>query len=155
MSGKTLNKANLEKLGAERLAALVIDLVQGSAALQRRARMELSAAQGPKEVAADIRKRFASLRRSSSFVDWSKQRALVKDLNGLLGMIENSIAPHDADEAFELLSSFLHPSRHRRRPTGRARPLEPNRPSGRLARPDRAGGWIVPLGEERRIMGGT
>ena len=28
MSGKALNKANLEKLGTERLAALIIDLVQ-------------------------------------------------------------------------------------------------------------------------------
>ena len=33
MSNKTLNKANLEKLGADKLAALVMDLVQGSAAL--------------------------------------------------------------------------------------------------------------------------
>ncbi|WP_209428271.1 DUF6880 family protein [Pararhodobacter sp. SW119] len=107
MSKKTLNKANLEKLGAERLAELVIDLVQGSAALQRRARMELSAAQGPKDVAADLRKRFASLRRATSFVDWRKQRALVRDLEGLLGMIETTIAPHDVDEAFELLWSFL------------------------------------------------
>lgn len=116
MSRKTLNKANLEKLGAEKLAELVIDLVEGSAALQRRARMELSAAEGPKEVAADIRKRFASLRRSTGFVDWSGQRALVKDLNGLLGMIETRIAPHDADEAFELLWSFLQlaPSLHER-----------------------------------------
>jgi len=69
MSKKTLNKANLEKLGPEKLAALVMDLVQGNAALQRRARMELSAAQGPKDVAADLRKRFASLRRSASYVD--------------------------------------------------------------------------------------
>ena len=89
MSKKTLNAANLEKLGAERLAALVMDLVQGSAALQRRARLELSAAQGPKDVAADIRKRFASLRRATSFVDWRKQRALGKDLDGLLRMIED------------------------------------------------------------------
>lgn len=116
MSKKTLNKANLEKLGAEKLAALVMDLVQGSATLQRRARMELSAAQGPKNVATDLRKRFASLRRSTSFVDWRKQRALVKDLEGLLAMIETSIAPHDANEAFELLWSFLQlaPSVHER-----------------------------------------
>ena len=107
MSKKTLNQTNLEKLGVEKLAALVMDLVQGSAPLQRRARMELSAAQGPGEVAADLRKRFASLRRSTSFVDWRKQRALVKDLESLLGMIENTIAPHDANEAFELLWSFL------------------------------------------------
>lgn len=93
-----------------------MDLVAGSAALQRRARMELSAAQGPKDVAADIRKRFASLRRSTSFVDWSKQRALVKDLRSLLGMIETAIAPQDADEALELLWSFLQlaPSIHQR-----------------------------------------
>jgi len=70
MSKKTLNKANLERLGAPTLADLAMDLVQGAAALQRRARMEQSAAQGPKEVVADLRKRFASLRRSRSYVDW-------------------------------------------------------------------------------------
>jgi hypothetical protein len=84
-----------------------MDLVQGNAALQRRARMELSAAQGPKDVAADVRKRFASLRRATSFVDWRKQRELVKDLRDLLGRIETSIAPHDPNEAFELLWAFL------------------------------------------------
>jgi hypothetical protein len=57
MSKKTLNKANLERLGAPKLA----ELVKGSAALQRRARMELSAVQGPKEVTADLRKRSASV----------------------------------------------------------------------------------------------
>lgn len=116
MSKKTLNKANLEKLGAEKLAELVMDLVQGSATLQRRVRMELSAARGSKDVAVDIRKRFAALRRSTSFVDWSKQRALVKDLTGLLQMIETTILPQDADEAFELLWSFLQlaPSIHER-----------------------------------------
>lgn len=116
MSKKTLNKANLERLGAAKLAELVIELVQGSAALQRRARMELSAAQGPKEVTANLRKRFASLRRSRSYVDWRKQRALVKELNSLLAQIETVNAPQDADEAFELLWSFLQlaPSIHER-----------------------------------------
>lgn len=116
MSKKTLNKTNLETLGAEKLAALVMDLVQGSAALQRRARMALSAAQGPKDVAADIRKRFASLRRATSYLDWRKQRALVRDLEATLAMVETAIAPDDADEAFELLWSFLQlaPSLHAR-----------------------------------------
>lgn len=116
MSKKTLNAENLEKLGADRLAALVMDLVQGSAALQRRARMELSAAQGPKEIAADLRKRFASLRRSTSYVDWRKQKAFVKDLTGLVSMVETGVAPLDADEAFDLLWSFLQlaPSIHAR-----------------------------------------
>ena len=87
MSKKTMNKQNLELLGKEKLAELVMELVQGSAALQRRVRMELSAAQGPKEIAADVRKRLASLRRSKSWIDWRKQRALITDLDGLLDMI--------------------------------------------------------------------
>jgi hypothetical protein len=107
MSKKTLNKKNLESLGAEKLAELVMELVQGSAALQRRARMELSAAQGPKEIAADVRKRLASLRRSKSWINWRKQRVLVKDLTALLEMIETKVAPYDANEAFELAWAFL------------------------------------------------
>ena len=83
-SKKTLNKANLDKLAADRLAALVMELVQGNPALQRRARMELSAAQGPQDVAADLRKRFASLRRSTTYLDWRKQRALVRNNRLLL-----------------------------------------------------------------------
>jgi hypothetical protein len=107
MTKKTLNKKNLERLGGEKLADLVMELVQGNAALQRRARMELSAANGPQDVAVDIRKRFASLRRSTSFIDWRKQREFAKDLNGLLDMIEHKIAPHDANEAFELAWTLL------------------------------------------------
>jgi hypothetical protein len=107
MSKTTLNKANLTKLGADGLADLVLELVEGSAALQRQARMALSAAQGPKDVAADIRKRYASLRRSTSFVGWRQQRAFSKDLYSLIALIETSVALDDADEAFELLWSFL------------------------------------------------
>ena len=116
MSKKTLNTTNLEKLGAETLAALVMDLVQGNAALQRRARLEISAAQGLKDIAADIRKRFAALRRSTAFVDWRKQKALVKDLDSLVQMIQTNIAPLNADHAFDLLWSFLQlaPSIHER-----------------------------------------
>lgn len=39
--------------------------------------------------------RFASLRRASRFLDWRAQRALVNDLEGLLGMIETKIIPND------------------------------------------------------------
>jgi hypothetical protein len=116
MSRKALNKTNLERLGTPALADLVLDLVSGNAALQRQARMALSAAQGPGDMAADIRKRFATLRRATGFPDWRKQRALVKELDGLLDMIEARIAPDAADTAFELLWSLLHlaPSIHAR-----------------------------------------
>lgn len=116
MSKKTLNTTNLEKLGAERLAALVMDLVQGSAALQRRARLEISAAQGPQDIAVDIRKRFAMMRRATAFVNWRKQKALIKDLDGLLQMINANVVPYNADEGFDLLWSLIQlaPSIHER-----------------------------------------
>ena len=107
MTKKTLNKKNLERLGAEKLAELVMELVQGSSTLQRRARMELSAANGPQDIAVDVRKRFASLRRSTSFIGWRKKSAFTKDLNSLLDMIEHKIAPHDPNEAFELAWTLL------------------------------------------------
>lgn len=103
MTKKTLNAENLE-----RLAVLVMDLVAGNAALQRRTRMEISTAQGPREIAADLRKRFVALRQSTSYVNWCKQKAVVRDLSKLLSMIGMGVAPADPDDAFELLWSFLH-----------------------------------------------
>tara|TARA_R110002049_G_scaffold189315_2_gene357692 strand:+ start:1496 stop:1816 length:321 start_codon:yes stop_codon:yes gene_type:complete len=103
MSRKTLNKANLERLGAPKLADLVMGLVQGSAALQRHARMGLSAAQAPQGGDRGSAQAVCISGRSRSYVDWRKQRALVKDLNSLLAQIETVIAPQNADEAFELL----------------------------------------------------
>ena len=81
MSKKSLNKVNLTALGAERLAELLLEVTSGDAAAQRRVRLELSAAQGPAEVARDVRKRFAALRRASSFVDGQGRRKLVQDLD--------------------------------------------------------------------------
>ena len=107
MSKKTLNKENLLDLGAEKLAELVLDLVNGDANLKRRVRFELSAAQGPKDIAADVRKRLTSLRRATSFLDWRKQRAFVKDLYDLVEVIEEKIAPDLPSDAFELLWTLL------------------------------------------------
>ena len=116
MSKKSLNKANLTALGAERLAELLLEVTTGNAALQRRLRLELSAAQGPKEVAREVRKRFAALRRSTSFVDWRGHHKLVQDLETHLSMIVDKVAPDDPETAFDLLWAFLElaPSIHER-----------------------------------------
>ena len=60
-SKKTLNAKNLEALGAERLAGLLMELGTGDAALKRRLRMEL-AAEDPGELARQIRKRLTSIK---------------------------------------------------------------------------------------------
>lgn len=108
MAKTPLNKKNLEALGADRLADLLLEVVVGNAALQRRVRMELSADQGPDEVARDIRKRFAALRRATGHLDYKRRRALAKELADIIALIGSRIAPIAPNEAFDLLWAFLH-----------------------------------------------
>jgi hypothetical protein len=107
MSKKTLNKTNLETLGAEQLAALLMEVSMGSADIKRRLRLELSHNLGPVELAQDVRKRLTTLRRSTSFVGWRKRKALIKDLTIQLSMIVDKIAPEDPVIAFDLLWQFI------------------------------------------------
>mgnify|MGYP001790851379 CR=1 FL=1 len=107
MSKKTLNKANLAALGADRLADLLMEVSQGSADIKRRLRLELSHNLGAAELAHEVRKRLASLRKSKSFISWRKRKALIKDLETQVSMIVDKIAPDDPGEAFELLWQFI------------------------------------------------
>ncbi len=107
MSKKTLNQANLEALGAEQLAALLMEVSAGSADIKRRLRLELSHNVGATELAHDVRKRLASLRKSTSFVGWRKRKALIKDLSTQVAMITNKIAPEEPTLAFDLLWQFI------------------------------------------------
>ena len=107
MSKKTLNKTNLEALGAEQLAALLMEVSTGSAEIKRRLRLELSHSLGASELAQDVRKRLLSLRKSTSFVGWRKRKALIKDLNTQVTMIVEKIAPDDPTMAFDLLWQFI------------------------------------------------
>lgn len=107
MAGKALNKTNLTALGAETLAELLLEVVKGDAARQRRVRMALAADQGPEAVAADVRKRFAQVRRGKSFISRKSQKKLAQELTDLVQLIETRIAPEAPDKAFELLWTQL------------------------------------------------
>ncbi len=107
MSKKTLNATNLAALGADRLANLLIEVSTGSAEIKRRLRLELSHNLGPEELARDVRKRLASIRRSTSFVGWRKRKALIKDLTTQAEMITDKIAADSPTEAFDLLWQFI------------------------------------------------
>ncbi|MEO9572869.1 MAG: DUF6880 family protein [Roseobacter sp.] len=107
MSKKTLNKSNLADLGADRLADLLIEVSQGSADIKRRLRLELSHNLGMAELAHEVRKRLASLRKSKSFISWRKRKGLVKDLETQIAMIVEKIALEDPNTAFDLLWQFI------------------------------------------------
>jgi hypothetical protein len=107
MSKKTLNAANLTALGAERLAELLMEVSTGSADIKRRLRMELSHNLGASELAHDVRKRLAAIRKSKARVSWRKRKSLVTDLNTQVAMIVGKIAPDDPNTAFDLLWQFI------------------------------------------------
>lgn len=107
MSKKTLNITNLQALGAPRLAALLMEVSAGSADIKRRLRLELSHNIGVSELSRDVRKRFAMLRKTTSYVGWRKRKALIKDLDTQVSMIVDKIAPDDATAAFDLLWDFI------------------------------------------------
>ena len=107
MSKKTLNKTNLEALGADRLAALLIEVSTGSADIKRRLRLELSHNLGVSELAHEVRKRIVALRKATSYVGWRKRKALIKDLDTQVAMIVDKIAVDDPTTAFELLWQFI------------------------------------------------
>lgn len=106
-SKTTLNAKNLESLGAERLAELLIEISMGDAAAKRRLRMEPAGAQSPGDLAKEVRKRLSSIARSQSFIDWRSVRAIASDLETQRRAIVGTVAKADPGEALELLWRFM------------------------------------------------
>ena len=99
---RTLNAANLERLGAPRLAALLLELATGNAAAQRRLRLALAGNAGPAEAARAVTKRLAAIARSRTWLNAPRIRTLVTDLEAQRHAILSVVAPADPSEAFEL-----------------------------------------------------
>jgi len=106
-SKKTLIAKSLQALGTQRLAELLIEVSSTNAAVKRRLRLELAAAQSPGEVAKEIRKRLTTIARSRSFIDWQNRRAFIEDLEARRRAILNQVATADLAEAFELMWQFM------------------------------------------------
>jgi hypothetical protein len=103
----TLNAKNLEALGPERLAELLIEISAGNAAARRRLRLELAGARSPSELAKEVRKRLTVIARSRSSVDWRGVRALADDLDIQRRAIVETVAKADPQEALDLLWRFM------------------------------------------------
>lgn len=106
-SKRTLNATNLEALGAEALAALLIEVSSGNAVIQRRLRLALASAEGVEGAAQEVRKRLQAISRSTTTVDARRRKALITDLEMQLQAITGPIAGSNPAQAFELLLRFL------------------------------------------------
>lgn len=103
VSTKTLNAKNLEALGSERLAVLLMEVAAGDAATKRRLRLALAGEAGPSDAAREIAKRFSAITKARSFIDWHKVKPLAADLAAQHGAIMDLVAPHDPGAALDLL----------------------------------------------------
>ena len=97
----------LVRLGAERLAGILMELAEEQPAIKRRLRLELAGAAGGEIVAAEIGKRLTTLRSAHAFVDWQKRPDFVRDLDLMRATIAERIAPTRPDLALDLMWRFM------------------------------------------------
>ncbi len=103
----SLSAEALAALGAERLAALLMQLADGDASIRKR--LVLAAAEGG-GVAALIKaldRRLNALSTSRGFVEWEKSRAYAGEIDGLRRALTDTLAPLDQDAATERLERLV------------------------------------------------
>lgn len=101
MPPKKLTSKDLEALGGERLAELLMELAQEDAATRRRLRYALAQTRGADELVREVRKRLAAMRRARSSVDWQRAKQLAGDLEQQRALIVDKIGPEDPATALE------------------------------------------------------
>jgi hypothetical protein len=106
-SKTTLNAANLETLGAARLAELLMDISEGNANAKRRLRLELAGSESPDKLANEIRKRLTAIGASTVNVGWRTLKGFRGDLNTQRRLIVEQVLSATPAEAADLMWSFI------------------------------------------------
>ena len=107
MAKKPLNAKNLAALGADRLAALLLEITKGNASAKRRLRLELAGVDGPAQAAVEIRKRLTTLAGSQAFIDWQGRNAFAADLDGQRRAIVEQVGRKDPKIGWDLIWQFV------------------------------------------------
>ena len=102
---KALSAANLAALGADRLAAILMDAA--GPALKRRLRLELAAEVGAADLALGLDQRLDSLAESRTRISWRKRPELLSELLTLKTIILHRLAPLDAKLALDRFVSWF------------------------------------------------
>jgi hypothetical protein len=106
-SKTTLNEKNLEALGAERLAALLMEITSGNANAKRRLRMELAGVESPEKLVNEIRKRLTSIGNATTNIGWRSLKAFKTDLDTQRKLIVDQVAKASPGDAMDLMWTFL------------------------------------------------
>ncbi|ESQ77262.1 DUF6880 family protein [Asticcacaulis sp. AC402] len=106
-SKTTLNEKNLEALGAERLAALLMEISAGNANAKRRLRMELAGVESPDKLVHEIRKRLTSIGNATTNIGWRSLKAFKADLDSQRRLIVDQVVKASPGDALDLLWQFI------------------------------------------------
>jgi hypothetical protein len=102
---KVLSETNLAALGADRLAAILMETAGPS--LKRRLRLELAAEVGAPDLALEVDKRLASFATSKTRVSWRKRPETLMELRSLKSVILERLAPLDERLALDRLVAWF------------------------------------------------
>jgi hypothetical protein len=98
---KQVTADKLERLGVQRLAAILEEHACADAILRRKLNLALSELEGGDKLAATLEKRIHTIRRSRSSLDWEKGRELAMEIGHLRATIAGPLAERDARLAAE------------------------------------------------------
>jgi len=97
----------LTRLGARKLAELLLAEAARNRQLKQTLSLAISAKEGPAAVGASLRKRLGTLASSSSMLSYERGRELIGELDGLRTTINETVGAKDAALALDLLWQFL------------------------------------------------
>ena len=104
---KRLSSDNLARLGADRLAELLIQVSGDDAIWKRRLRMELAAEVSEGDLAAEIDKRLITLAGGKARISWRKRPELIRDLQSVRRAIVDRLAAMDPRLALDRMVAWF------------------------------------------------
>ncbi len=104
---RALSADTLEGLGGRRLAELLIVAAQGDPALAWSLRLVLAGTDGDGRLAAEVKMRLRTIKRSRGFIDWDKVRSLARELDSLRETIAGPLAAADPEAAVAQMRLLL------------------------------------------------
>ena len=103
----SVTRENLAALGADRLAALLMELGEADRAVRKRLVLALAERGGPAGLIKAVDRRLSALADSHGVIPWEKAKAYAAEIDGLRTVIAQSLAPLDAPAAAERLLRLI------------------------------------------------
>ncbi len=103
----SVTRENLAALGAERLAALLMELGEADRAVRKRLVLALAERGGPAGLIKAVDRRLRALATSYGDITWEKTKTYAAEIDGLRTAITQSLAPLDAAAAAERLARLI------------------------------------------------